>query len=192
MHVVEYLIENSTNFIESGGIIFGFFLVFLECFIPALPLSVFVTLNINAFGFFIGILISWIATCIGSIICYLIFYFIGNKLTEKFLSKRIIRKINKAVVSFKKIKFTELVLLITLPFTPSFLVNIICGLSGMNKEKFILSIIIGKVFMVTFWGYIGKSLIDSLTDIKSIIFIGIALIIAYIISKIVSRKMNIE
>lgn len=192
MHVVEYLIENSTNFIESGGIIFGFFLVFLECFIPALPLSVFVTLNINAFGFFIGILISWIATCIGSIICYLIFYFIGNKLTEKFLSKRIIRKVNKAVVSFKKIKFTELVLLITLPFTPSFLVNIICGLSGMNKEKFILSIIIGKVFMVTFWGYIGKSLIDSLTDIKSIIFIGIALIIAYIISKIVSRKMNIE
>lgn len=192
MHVVEYLIENSTNFIESGGIIFGFFLVFLECFIPALPLSVFVTLNINAFGFFIGILISWIATCIGSIICYLIFYFIGNKLTEKFLSKRIIRKINKAVVSFKKIKFTELVLLITLPFTPSFLINIICGLSGMNKEKFILSIIIGKVFMVTFWGYIGKSLIDSLTDIKSIIFIGIALIIAYIISKIVSRKMNIE
>ena len=192
MHVVEYLIENSTNFIESGGIIFGFFLVFLECFIPALPLSVFVTLNINAFGFFIGILISWIATCIGSIICYLIFYFIGNKLTEKFLSKRIIRKVNKAVVSFKKIKFTELVLLITLPFTPSFLINIICGLSGMNKEKFILSIIIGKVFMVTFWGYIGKSLIDSLTDIKSIIFIGIALIIAYIISKIVSRKMNIE
>lgn len=192
MHVVEYLIENSTNFIESGGIIFGFFLVFLECFIPALPLSVFVTLNINAFGFFIGILISWIATCIGSIICYLIFYFIGNKLTEKFLSKRIIRKINKAVVSFKKIKFTELVLLITLPFTPSFLINIICGLSCMNKEKFILSIIIGKVFMVTFWGYIGKSLIDSLTDIKSIIFIGIALIIAYIISKIVSRKMNIE
>lgn len=192
MHVVEYLIENSTNFIESGGIIFGFFVVFLECFIPALPLSVFVTLNINAFGFFIGILISWIATCIGSIICYLIFYFIGNKLTEKFLSKRIIRKINKAVVSFKKIKFTELVLLITLPFTPSFLINIICGLSCMNKEKFILSIIIGKVFMVTFWGYIGKSLIDSLTDIKSIIFIGIALIIAYIISKIVSRKMNIE
>lgn len=192
MHVVEYLIENSTNFIESGGIIFGFFLVFLECFIPALPLSVFVTLNINAFGFFIGILISWIATCIGSIICYLIFYFIGNKLTEKFLSKRIIRKVNKAVVSFKKIKFTELVLLITLPFTPSFLINIICGLSCMNKEKFILSIIIGKVFMVTFWGYIGKSLIDSLTDIKSIIFIGIALIIAYIISKIVSRKMNIE
>ena len=192
MHVVEYLIENSTNFVESGGIIFGFFLVFLECFIPALPLSVFVTLNINAFGFFIGILISWIATCMGSIICYLIFYFIGSKLTEKFLSKKIIRKINKAVIAFKKIKFTELVLLITLPFTPSFLINIISGLSGMNKEKFILAILIGKVFMITFWGYIGKSLIDSLTDIKSIIFIVIALIVAYIISKIVSRKMNIE
>ena len=192
MHVVEYIIDHSTEFVSTGGIPFGFLLVFLECFIPALPLSVFVTLNINAFGFFIGILISWIATCLGSIICYSFFSFIQGKLTEKFLSRKMIKKLKKAIDRFKKITFTELVLLITLPFTPSFLVNIVGGLSGVSREKFILSILIGKVFMVTFWGYIGKSLIDSLTDIKSLIYIVIALVIAYIISKIVSHRMNIE
>ena len=192
MHVVEYIIDHSTEFVSSGGILFGFFLVFLECFIPALPLSVFVTLNINAFGFFIGILISWIATCLGSILCYLFFSFIKGKFTDKFLSRKMISRIKKTIDRFKKITFTELVLLITLPFTPSFIVNIVSGLSGVSKEKFIIAILIGKVFMVTFWGYIGKSLIDSLTDIKSIIYIVIALIIAYVISKIVSRKMEIE
>ena len=192
MRVVEYIIDHSTELVSNGGILFGFFLVFLECFIPALPLSVFVTLNINAFGFFIGILMSWIATCLGSFICYIFFYYVNDKFTNKFLSKKIIVKIKNGINRFKKIRFSELVLLITLPFTPSFLVNILSGLSGMRKDKFILAILIGKVFMVTFWGYIGKSLIDSLTDIKSIIFILIALIIAYVISKIVSRKMNIE
>ena len=66
MDIVAYIIENSTKYIESGGLLFGFLLVFLECFIPALPLSVFVALNVNAFGFFVGCLISWIATCTGN------------------------------------------------------------------------------------------------------------------------------
>ena len=74
LDIIKYLIENSTDIIETGGILTGFLLVFIECFIPALPLSVFVALNVNAFGFLIGCIISWLATCLGSYICYKIFY----------------------------------------------------------------------------------------------------------------------
>ena len=63
---------------------------------------------------------------------------------------------------------------------------------SVSKEKFISALLIGKVFTVIFWGYIGKSFIESLTDFSSIIYIIVALGIAYVISKIVSRKMNIE
>ena len=192
MDVLEYIINYSTEFISSGGIFFGFILVFLECFIPALPLSVFVTLNVKAFGLFLGTFISWIATSLGSFLCFSLFSFLGEKISEKFLNRKMIKKINKAIKKFKKITFSELVLLITLPFTPSFLVNIVSGLSGMSKEKFMLAILIGKVFMIIFWGYLGKSLLDSLTDINSLIYIVVALVIAYVISKIVSRRMNIE
>ena len=73
MEFINLLVEWSTEFISDGGIIFGFFIVFIECFIPALPLSVFVALNVNAFGFFVGTFISWIATSLGSIICYTLF-----------------------------------------------------------------------------------------------------------------------
>ena len=62
----------------------------------------------------------------------------------------------------------------------------------MPKEKFVTAILIGKMFEITFWGYIGKSIIDSLTDIKSLIYILFTLVIAYIVSKIVSKKLNIE
>ena len=71
-------------------------------------------------------------------------------------------------------------------------INIISGLSRVPKKKFLLAILIGKIFTVIFWGYIGKSFIESMHDIKSIIFILIALLIAYIVSKIVSKKMKIE
>lgn len=192
MEIITYIINHCTSLIESGGFVVGFFLVFIECFIPALPLSVFVALNVGAFGFFVGILISWMATCLGSYCCYIVFLYIENKLTEKFLNKKMIIKIRKSIDKFSKIKFTELVLLLTLPFTPSSLINALAGLTRMSKKKFIASILIGKLFSIVFWGYIGKSIIESLTDISSIIYIIVTLIIAYIISKIISRKINIE
>ena len=192
MDIIQYIIDNSTDFISQGGILVGFFLVFIECFIPALPLSLFVALNINAFGFLIGFFISWCATCLGSYICYRFFSFVDRKLSDKFLNRRLIQKVKKGISKFQKIKFTELVLIITLPFTPSFLINILSGLARVSREKFLLSILIGKGFTVVFWGYIGKSLIESLTDIKSIIYIVVTLVLAYVISKIVSKKMNLE
>ena len=192
MEIINYIIDYSTKFIATGGILFGFFLVFIESFIPILPLSVFVALNVNAFGLFLGVSISWIATCLGSFSCYLLFSFLGEKITNRFLNRKTIQKIKNGIDKFQNITFSQLVLIITLPFTPAFLINILSGLAGVKHEKFLFSLLIGKVFSVIFWGYIGKSLIESLTDIYSIIYIVIALVIAYIISKIVSRKMNIE
>ena len=192
MEIFKYFIDNSTNFILDGGILYGFFSVFIECFIPALPLSVFVALNVNAFGFFGGCLISWIATSLGSFICYICFSYLGSKFTDKFLNRKIIKKIKCSIDKFSNIKFTELVLLITLPFTPSFLINILSGLTKISVEKYVCSLLIGKVFSVIFWGYIGKSILESPTDIYSIVYIIFTLVLSYIISKIVSYKFKIN
>lgn len=190
MDIINYIIDFCTNFIYTGGIFFGIFIVFLESFLPVLPLSVFVALNCNAFGFLIGVLISWIGTCIGSILCYLLFKFISGKLHNK-LKQRLLRKVGDNIKKFNKVSFTQLVLLYTLPFSPSSLFNTLSGLSEMSKEKFICSLMIGKAFSILFWGYIGMSVIKS-TDLKSLIVAGIMLVLAYIVSKIVNKKMNIE
>ena len=192
MDIIQFVIDHSTDLLSNGGIFVGFFLVFIECFIPILPLSVFVAFNVSAFGFLWGFLISWSATCLGSYLCYRFFTFITKKMSEKFLNKRMVLKVRKAIDKFQNIRFTELVLLITLPFTPSCLINILSGLTKMHREKFISAILIGKCFSIFFWGYIGKSLLESLTDIKSIIYIVITLVLSYIISKIVSHKLHIE
>ena len=192
MTTLTELIETCTKLIQKGGFLMGFFLILIEAFIPILPLGAFVTLNINAFGTFPGLLISWSASVIGSYIMYLLCYYVSNKIIYKFIKEKTKEKILEKTTRFQKIKLTSLVLIITLPFTPSCFINLLAGISNVSKEKYLISLIIGKAFNIIFWGYIGMSLIESLTNIKAIIFIIIILLIAYLISKIISKKFKID
>ncbi len=192
MEIINTFIEYSTRVISNGGILLGMFLIILESFIPVLPLSVFVALNTHTFGLIPGILASWVSTCIGCYISYLFFYYISNNVIYKHLSKKTMKKIDKAIDKFQNISLSNLTVIITLPFTPAFLINILAGVSSMSKKKFLLAILIGKIFMISFWGYIGKSLVESMTDITTIITMSIMIVIAYVLSKIVGKKANID
>ena len=157
MDIVNSFVDFCTSFISSGGILFGFLLILLESIIPALPLGVFVALNINSFGFIVGILISWCATCTGCFISYLLFSYLSNNFIYKIFKGKMRSKLEKANTKFKNIPFSNLVVIIALPFTPAFLINIVGGMSGISRKKFILALLIGKIFMIFFWGYVGKS-----------------------------------
>ena len=95
-------------------------------------------------------------------------------------------------MKFNKLSLSSLVIIIALPFTPAFLINIIAGVSNLSRKKYLTALLIGKVSIVGFWGIIGKNFIESMTDIKALMFIALALFFAYTISKIVSRKAHIE
>lgn len=184
-NIVDYL----TSLLQQGGLLCGVLLILLESIIPALPLGVFVALNINAFGLIIGIIISWLSTCLGCYLSFLLFSFISKKfIRERFKNP----KLKKVIKKMKTIDFSNLVVIIALPFTPAFLVNIAAGIVRMSKQKFLLALLIGKIFMVTFWGCVGKSLLESITDIKTIIIISLFILAAYFISKWLNKSMKIE
>ena len=74
---------------------------------------------------------------------------------------------------------------------PIFLINIAGGLSKIKVEKFFLAIMIGKIVMVYFWGYIGKTLLESLTDITILFKISALLVSAFLLSKVVEKKLKV-
>lgn len=189
METLNGLVDYATTLLQQGGAFFGVLLILIESVIPALPLGVFVALNINAFGLIFGIFISWLATCIGCYTSFILFSFISRKFIKEKLEKP---KIKKMVNGMKKMDFSNLVVIIALPFTPAFLVNIVAGIVGISKRKFLIALLLGKIFMITFWGCIGKSLLESITDIKTIIIVSLLILVAYLISKFVSKKMKIE
>ncbi|MCI8498359.1 MAG: TVP38/TMEM64 family protein [Bacilli bacterium] len=184
-----------TNILESLGLygpLLGCFLILVESILPILPLSVFITLNFYTFGHLVGFLISYILTLCG---CNLAFFLSRKVLRERFeyLLKRFDKaRVFKLVLKFSDIKLQNLVVLLAFPFTPAFLVNIFGGVSEMKYRKFLTATIIAKPFMVYFWGYLGVTLLDSLTHPIYFIKVVVMLAIAYVLSLIVTKKLDLN
>ncbi len=188
----DVVLENALNSLGIFGPILGCFLILVESIMPVLPLAVFITLNFYAFGHLFGFILSYVLTVIGCNIAFI--------LSEKILKNRmdyLVKKYDKNKIvgwidKFSNIKFNHLVLLMAFPFTPAFLVNYISGATQMEHKKFFLASIIGKPFMVYFWGYIGVTLIESLKHPILLLKIGIIMVVAYIISAIVNKKIGLD
>lgn len=184
-----------TNFLMSIGIwgyVLSCFLILIESMLPILPLSVFITILFYKLGSFIGFIISYIFTVLGCLISYGIFSTKLKKIFDKFLDKKDRKKLKRITKSIKKIKFENLCLIIALPFTPAFMVNIAAGLCGVNRKKYFYALLIGKIFLVIFWGFIGTSLLNSIKNPINLIYISILLILCFIVSKYINKKEGLE
>ncbi len=190
LDAINDLINNLIGMLGSAGAILGCLFILVESILPILPLSVFITLNFMTFGKFFGFLISWICTIIG---CMLSFYIFKNGLSLKLYNRfKNNKKLVKVMHSIENMSFRKLVVLIAIPFTPAFLVNISAGISRMDTKKFFWAIVIGKISLVYFWGYIGVSLIDSIRNPMILIKVVIMLIIMYLISFVFSKRTNVR
>ena len=51
---------------------------------------------------------------------------------------------------------------------------------------------LGKIYLVLFYGFIGTSLVESIKRPLILVFVTITTIAFYILSKIVNRKLKID
>lgn len=185
--IITQIIDFITEAMGSFGFISGFVLIILESMIPVLPLAVFIALNVITFGSVFGFILSWVATVIGCMIAF----FLCRKLSDKFNKKY---KDNKTIAKFKKyinkLSYSNLVILLAVPFTPAFAINIGAGLSDIDAKKYFSALIIGKLPMVYFWGFIGKSLLESISDPYTLAQIIVMIILAYLVSKVVNKLIK--
>lgn len=192
--VIKNIIEQLTDLIYSNNmyisLFLGIFVIILESIIPILPLAVFIAINTVVLGNFLGFVISWIATIIGCSISFFIF----RKGFSKYLYRNIdTKKKGKELMNvITNLSFSKLVLILAIPFTPAFSINIGAGLSKMSYKKYLLALIISKLSIVYFWGFIGTTFVESITDIGVLIKLGIILLIAFLLSQIVIRKFKIK
>lgn len=183
MEQIVILIQQSNPFVSF---IFGSLLIMLESIIPVLPLSLFIAMNIVVFGNIFGFFISWVSTIIG---CSISFIFVRKYIRNKILNKKKFKKLMDKISSFS---FSTIVLILALPFTPAFAINIAAALSDISYKKYLFALIISKISIVYFWGYIGSTFVESLTDISVIVKIIVLLLITYILSHIVIKKFDMK
>lgn len=192
METINMVINNIISYLESVGLVGGFFLVLLEAIFPILPLSVFIGMNILAFGNILGFIISYFASITGCFIAFLLSKHILKNFIYKFFKEKTKKKIEQLMLKFSNIDLTTLVVIHALPFTPSFLTNIAAGLSNMNNRKYLLSLFIGKLVIIYFWGYIGSNILEAFKNPILLIRVVVLVLVAYLVSKAIAKIIKVE
>ena len=184
------LIMDTIDSMGVYGPILGSLFIVLESIIPPLPLFVFITINFIAFGNVMGFIISWICTIIGCLISY----FLVKKFLRNFVVKKIknIDLLTKCMNYIENLSLTKITVILSIPFTPAFMMNIAAGLVNMNFKKFFIAILISKIFLVYFWGFVGTSLVESFQNPTSLITVVVMMIIAYLMSFVIKKVFKIN
>lgn len=183
-------VMNTIDALGVYGPLLGCVFIILESIIPPLPLFVFITLNFVAYGKLVGFIISWICTCIG---CFLSYF-----LVKKFLRNWVLKKIKNVDLLTKWMSYIEnlslskVTVILAIPFTPAFMVNIAAGICNMDFKKFSIAILISKIFLVYFWGVVGTGLLESLHNPRSIITVIVMMGVAYLVSLIIKKVFKID
>ena len=172
------------------GPILGCLLIIVESIVPILPLCVFITMNFIAFGNILGFIVSWIFTLIG---CNLSFW-LCRKIFKNWFEKKLRKynKVEKFMKFMEKVKLEQLALIVAIPFTPAFAVNIAAGISKMEYKKYFWAMFIGKIFMVYFWGYIGVTFMECLKNPIYFVKIGLIMLVAYLVSYFINKKFKLD
>lgn len=183
-------IMNTIDALGVYGPLLGSLFIILESIIPPLPLFVFITINFVAFGKVLGFIISWICTCIG---CTLSYYFV-KKLFRNWVVNKIkdVNLLTKCMNYVENLSLTQVTMILSIPFTPAFMVNIAAGLCNMNFKKFLTAILISKIFLVYFWGIVGTGLLESFHNPTSLITVVVMIVIAYILSVVIKKVFKID
>ena len=183
-------VMNTIDAVGVYGPLLGCVFIILESILPPLPLFVFITLNFVAYGKLVGFIISWICTCIG---CFLSYF-----LVKKFLRNWVLKKIKNVDLLTKWMSYIEnlslskVTVILAIPFTPAFMVNIAAGICNMDFKKFSIAILISKIFLVYFWGVVGTGLLESLHNPRSIITVIVMMVVAYLVSLIIKKVFKID
>ena len=201
MEILNNLDGLLNDFLNNAGVlapILSCLLIFLEGILAFLPLFVFVTFNImslstllgDVLGTLLGIALSWVFTTLGSYVTFMLFRkFLNKPFRNKIARKQKSKKFMKIV---DNLKYSQLVLIISIPFSPSFFINLGAGLSNINAKKYLCALLIGKISQMLFLGYVGVSLVECLTNPMALIKVVLILAVGYVVSVIVNKKFNLD
>ena len=90
------------------------------------------------------------------------------------------------------LKYSHLVLITSIPFSPSFFINLGAGLSNVNSKKYFCALMIGKFVEMIFLGFVGVSLVECLTNPLALIKVIVMVVVGYIVSVIVNKKFDLD
>jgi uncharacterized membrane protein YdjX (TVP38/TMEM64 family) len=186
-----FTLENIMDLIQeyrSFGPIPGVVLPMIEAFLPFLPLVIFVMANASAFGLWLGFLYSWLGSCLGALMLFLLIRKYGQKRVFSFLSKH--PKVQKLMDWVDRHGFGPLFLLLCFPFTPSVVVNVVAAFSKISIYQYMLAVAIGKMVMIFTISFVGYDLQSLITRPYRTGLVFLVIFILWYVGKRIEVRLN--
>lgn len=183
-------IQNIYNIVNDYwllSIMVGLTSVFIESFLPILPLVAIVTANAALFGMYPGLIISWIGSTSGTICLFLLVKKIGNKKFIKILKNE---KVEKAIDWVEEKGFKLLFLAYACPFLPACVVTISQGLAKRHTTDFISAVVAGKLVMFFIVSYIGNDIMVFITSPLKVVTLLLITFLAWKIGKKLNKDLD--
>jgi uncharacterized membrane protein YdjX (TVP38/TMEM64 family) len=149
-------IELFLNKYEALGPLPGIMAAMVEAFLPVLPLFAIIIANVNAYNLWEGIFLSWIGVFCGSISVFWLVRRFGDRFSA-FIDRKWPRS-RKLTQWLEHKGFMPIFLLACFPFTPSFFVTLIAGISKMPMRVFVVATALGKAVMILLVSFVGYDL----------------------------------
>jgi uncharacterized membrane protein YdjX (TVP38/TMEM64 family) len=178
--------EHLLNKFEALGPFPGLFAAWLESLFPFLPLVAILVANVNIYGLGEGFLLSWIGVFCGAVTVFWIVRRFGGRLRH-FVERKSPRS-TRLIHWLERHGFMPIFLLACFPFTPSFLVNLVSGISKVPFHTFITATALGKGVMILMVSFAGYDLADLFKQPwKLVLIIGVFGLMALTGRKIESK-----
>lgn len=179
-------VQRMLNQFEALGPFPGIFAAWLESLLPFLPLVAILIANVNIYGLGEGFLLSWIGVFCGAVTVFWIVRRFGGRLRH-FVERKSPRS-TRLIHWLERHGFMPIFLLACFPFTPSFLVNLVAGISKVPFHTFITATALGKGVMILMVSIVGYDLFDLFKQPwKLVLIVGMFILLAYTGRKIESK-----
>ena len=188
-------IEKVKDIYESFGIGAAIGLPFLETLFPFLPLFLMIAFNILAYGVIRGYLYTYIGTVFGTIA---IFVFMRYVITESFKERMMEKEgINKALNWIENTHPILHILVLMIPFSPTFMINYSMGLTRMRFSIFLLITCISRgllliiciPFGMTLVTYYNSGMVGGV-EVAWLSITGLIVLASVIGGQVVNRKIR--
>ncbi|MCI2875135.1 TVP38/TMEM64 family protein [Staphylococcus hominis] len=187
--MVFHQIEHWFNVLQQLGYFAGFIILYLRAIIPVFPLTLYVILNVHAYGFIIGTTMSWLGIVAGT---FTVFYFCRKFVDASFMQRVKAKKGVKKLTHFiDKQGLVPIFILMCFPFTPNTVVNFVASFSHIKMKNYFIILLFSKLISISFLAVMGREVTTFLTHpIRAIILIIVTIVIWFIGKRIEKHFMG--
>ncbi|SIS47610.1 TVP38/TMEM64 family protein [Salimicrobium flavidum] len=173
--------------LDRFGPLPGIILPLIEAFLPILPLLVFVVANAVVYGLVEGFLYSWVGATTGAVLVFLLVRRLGRQRFFRFLRKH--PQVQRVMTWLEEHGFGPLFLLMCFPFSPSAIINVVAGLSGVKTRDFLLAAILGKSVMIFSITFVGDSITSFTSNPVKTIVVFVCISLFWLLGKYLEKRL---